>query len=345
MKEKTLQNNILYLLNPAKGRACSASAARRPLLCFLALLFIFMECISAFAAEPEDWNFTAADGRGALPNDPSPPAVFGSAQFLPALPKALEGTVRRVNAGEDKVAALTFDMCELATKTTGCDMETLAVLRKTGTPATLFMGGKWMRTHAERVMQIMGEPLFEIGSHAWTHGNFGIMSESAMREQIEWTQAVYAALREEFLRRAALQGGSIAAEPAPALALFRLPYGRCSDRALEILAGYGLHVIQWDVAAETGRNNAALSVAKAALRQIRPGSIVLMHANLVPRGTAKLAEHIIAGLRAQGFRLVKVSELLTMGEAERTRNGYFVRPGDNLSLDVRFGIDGTGRKR
>ena len=72
---------------------------------------------------------------------------------------------------------------------------------RSGYPATLFMGGKWMRSHSERAMQLMADPLFEIGNHGWSHGNFGIMSEKAMLEQIRWTQAEYELLREEILRK------------------------------------------------------------------------------------------------------------------------------------------------
>ena len=57
------------------------------------------------------------------------------------------------------------------------------------------MGGKWMRTHAKRVKQIMRDPLFEIGNHAWSHGNFGIMTPERMREEIQFTQAEYEATR------------------------------------------------------------------------------------------------------------------------------------------------------
>jgi hypothetical protein len=42
---------------------------------------------------------------------------------------------------------------------------------------------------------------------------------------------------------------------------------------------------------------------------------------------------------------VTVGELLKLGEPQRTRDGYFNKPGDNLSLDTHFGIDGTGRRK
>lgn len=314
------------------------------LLCCMLLCTVALEISPSMAGQDEGWGMEALDRLGALPNDPSPPVQRTLQQKLPPLPPSMEGTVRRVDVGREKVVALTFDLCELATNTTGCDMEILSFLHQTQTPATLFMGGKWMRTHAARVMQIMREPCFEIGSHAWTHGNFGIMNEAAMREQVEWTQAEYARLRAEALKMPGRQDQN-APEIAPVPLLFRLPYGRCSDKALALLAAYGLQVIQWDVVAEMETDNAIPAVAEAAIQQIRPGSIVLMHANCVPKGTAVLVRHLIHGLSARGYRFVKVSELLRMGKPERVREGYFTRPGDNLSLDKRFGVDGTGRQK
>ena len=46
-------------------------------------------------------------------------------------------------------------------------------------------------------MQLVAEPLFEVGNHAWTHGNFGSARSERMREQIAWTQAQYELVRED----------------------------------------------------------------------------------------------------------------------------------------------------
>ena len=311
----------------------------RTLLILLALLF----AAPAAAEIPQEWKFSVHDAKGALANDPSPAPVREGLQALPSLPAEEQGPVRCVDVGGEKVVALTFDLCELATSTTGCDMELLGWLREQGVPATLFMGGKWMRTHKSRAVQIMLEPLFEIGSHAWTHGNFGIMKEDAMRAQILGVEAEYALLREEALKKAAEQGMERDIPAVPAL--FRLPYGRCSDAALAMLAEHGLQVIQWDVTAELGKDNARPEVARAAARLIKPGSIVLMHANLVPKGTAGLVRNLVEELRRQGWSFACVSDLLNRGRPVRVREGYFVTPGDNLALDGKFGIDGTGRKK
>ncbi len=282
------------------------------------------------------------DGRHAVPNNPAPPERTVPEHVLPPLPAEEEGTIRCV-ATKEKVAALTFDLCELATMTTGYDADIIDFLREKRIPATLFMGGKWMRSHSERAMQLMADPLFEIGNHGWSHGNFGIMSEKAMLEQIRWTQAEYELLREETLKRAREEGRGV--ELPEAVTLFRLPYGRCSDKALALLAREGLQVIQWSVVAETPQDNAIRGMGVRVAGQVRPGAIILFHANLVPKGSASMLKEAVGELQRKGYRFVPVGELLKLGKPQRTRDGYFNKPGDNLNLDKHFGVDGTGRRK
>lgn len=303
---------------------------------FIALCFSL--CISSITYANDEWTPASFDRRKAIKNDSSAPAKLSPLNELPPLTQN-EGVIRRVRLPEGvKAIALTFDMCELDTVTTGCDMESLSFLRENQIPATLFMGGKWMRTHARRVKQIMKEgALFEIANHNWSHGNCALLSEEGLKAQILWTQAEYELLREE--------SGVNDIPNVPEL--FRLPYGRNNERALKVIAGLGLRVIQWDVAAEAGDNSnmtRAKRNAKIVTAMTRPGSILLFHANLVSKGTANLLREVVNILEGDGYMFVKVSELLTMGEAETVRDGYFSRPGDNYALDKKFGIDGTGRK-
>lgn len=309
---------------------------------FACLLMPLLLSFTASAASL--WNPEPAgpsDARRAIPNNAAPPDRNMPEHRLQPLPKEEEGNIRSVKVGE-KVVALTFDLCELSTVTTGYNAESINFLREKKIPATLFMGGKWMRTHSERVMQLMVDPLFEIGNHAWAHGNFGIMDEKSMLEQIRWTQAEYELLRAEALARARAEGRE--ASIPESLRLFRLPYGRCSDRALSVLAQEGLQVVQWSVVAETEKDNAAQGLAGRVVGQVRPGAIILFHANCVPQHSEVLLRAVVEELIHKGYRFVTVSELLRLGEPQRFRNGYFNHPGDNLALDTQFGVDGTGRK-
>ena len=288
----------------------------------------------------DEWTPDKLDLKRAIPNDTTPPERLNPVNNLEPL-ESIEGVIRRVNiSGDVKVVAITFDMCELDTNTTGCDMDIINVLRERKIPATLFMGGKWMRTHSRRVKQMMSESeLFEIGNHNWSHGNCALLSDEGLKAQILWTQSEYELLREEV--------GQDDLQQVPEL--FRLPYGRNSKRALETIAGLGLRIIQWDVAAESGADNTNINRAKRGAKKVaamtHSGSILLFHANLVPRGTANLLRFTIDELEEQGYVFVKVSELLKMGIPETVRDGYFTNPGDNKALDKKFGVDGTGRRR
>ena len=105
----------------------------------------------------------------------------------------------------------------------------------------------------------------------------------------------------------------------------------------------GLKVIQWDVVADhQSDSNASMASARRVAKAVRPGSIILLHANLVPKQTAVLVQNVIKLLSEQGYRFVNVSELLAMGEPELADDGYFLTPGDNRRLDTSFGKDGTG---
>ncbi|MBR1486286.1 MAG: polysaccharide deacetylase family protein [Synergistaceae bacterium] len=324
---------------------------------FIISILIFIFSFPAFSAEKKDvWQADELDARRAIPNNITPPDKLEPENILPPL-KTNEGIIRRVKIPDgERVVALTFDTCELATITTGCDMNVINFLRINKIPATFFMGGKWMRTHSRRVKQIMSEhELFEIANHNWSHGNCALLSETELKNQILWTQAEYEILRNEFLHDFYDPQGIEALDEVEELqkkiplvpTLFRLPYGRNNEKALKIISELGLRIIQWDVAAEAGDNSDlkhAQKSAKKVAAMTKPGSILLFHANSVPKGTANLLRFVVEELKSQGYSFVKVSKLLELGEVETVRNGYFTTPGDNLSLDKDFGIDGTGRK-
>jgi len=322
-------------------------------LCLLCLLSVSAAQAGAESARgllEALWTPAELAGRqedhARTPSDNAPLPRMQPRMRLPPLPPGEVGNIRRIVPPEgDKPVALTFDLCELAVRSSGYDDAIVSYLRSHAIPAVFFAGGKWLRSHRERGLQLMADPLFELGNHAWTHGNFGIMDVQSMRDQILWTQAYYEDMREELLARARGKGLDAEKLIAPALRFFRLPYGRCSPEALRLLHSYGLRVIQWDVSAETAGDNSLPDVARLVADRVRPGSILLFHANKVPRGSAALLAGLVPILQKRGFRFVKLGELLELGKAQLFQECYFERPGDNLRYDALFGPDGTGRGR
>lgn len=284
----------------------------------------------------------------AQPPDHSPPARLTPETILPPVPDGLREVIRRVSPAKgERLVALTFDLCERATNVAGYQNEIINHLRAQRIPATFFAGGKWMRSHPEKAMQLMADPLFEVGNHAWTHANMAVVDDAEARRQVLWTQAQYELLRGELARRAADRGLSAEmTEVPPVPRLFRLPYGRNSARTLDLLADLGLPVIQWDVLGEWDDGSGSpRKSAEYAMKRVRPGSIILLHANAVPKNTQLVVPILTRLLAAEGYCFVTVSDLLRAGTPETVRDGYFAKPGDNVQYDTLFLGGGTQHPR
>jgi peptidoglycan/xylan/chitin deacetylase (PgdA/CDA1 family) len=277
--------------------------------------------------------------------DRQPPQCPSPRSLLPPLAEERRGSIRRVQPFDGrKIVALTFDLCERADDVAGYDRDVVNVLRAHGAAATFFAGGKWMRSHPDKTMQLMADPLFELGNHAWTHGNFRVIDAAKAFREIDWPQAQYELLREELAERAAAQGvptetiGRIPDVPR----LFRFPYGTCSPQALDRVAVRGLAAIQWDVVSgDPDRSISARALARQVVNGVRPGSIVVLHANGRGWKTAEALPIILETLAGRGYAFVTVSQLLDQGTPIVADDCYETRPGDNRRYDRLFG-EGTG---
>jgi len=275
--------------------------------------------------------------------DHRPPRIKDIRLPAPPLPSGREDSIRRVTvAPGDKPVALTFDLCEQADDVTGYDRRIVNRLRDEGVRATFFAGGKWMRNHEEKTQQLMADPRFEIGNHGWTHGNLRVLTGERMREQIVWTQAEYQRLWRDLAEKAERHGLDEAFRAVPSQPrTLRFPYGTCSAESLRTVNTLGLTAIQWDVvSADAARGQTPEALARHVLREIKPGSIVVFHANGRGNGTAAALPNILRVLRERGYRFVTVSELLDAGEPDAKPECYELRPGDNLRYDAMFG-EGT----
>jgi peptidoglycan/xylan/chitin deacetylase (PgdA/CDA1 family) len=243
---------------------------------------------------------TARPGQGATT---VPGASGGSATSPVGAPSAAVATERPepvpavlISAGDpkSKKVALTFDLCQVPGQPAGFDQGIFDALSGRGAKATFFMGGNWAETHQREAEILGGLPsLFEIGNHAYAHKHPTRISSAAFAAEVTRAQA-------EIQRYAG-------ARPV----LFRFPYGEWNDGTLKQVSAMGLKSIQWNV--ETGDPDKGVS-AKAILGVVRSqakgGSIIIMHANGRGRNTAEALPGVIDWLRAQGYELVTVSELL-----------------------------------
>jgi peptidoglycan-N-acetylglucosamine deacetylase len=283
----------------------------------------------------------APSEKKSLPDKASPvrppPWLPACKNTLPPLAPQLQNSIRSATPADGrKLIALTFDLCEGQREIAGYDADIIDFLRTNKIKATFYAGGKWLHSHPDRAMQLMADPLFEIGNHSWNHPNFRLLTEPEMQAQLLRTQAQYEILRENLAAKVQakdLPGSEMAKIPLVP-ATFRFPYGTCSPQALQVTAGLGLPAVQWSiVTADSAKGQTAERIAGIIRRRVQPGSIVIMHANGKGIHTAQALSLCVPQLQNQGYQFVTVSELLQAGPVFSTTSCYEEKPNDNLHYD------------
>jgi len=256
-------------------------------------------------------------------------------QFAP-IPTGLKGAIRRVNVRDGaKLIALTLDLCEQTGEIAGYDGAIFDYLRAHRIKATLFTGGKWMRSHELRTRQLIADPLFEIGNHAEAHRNLRLLSPRVLKAEIEGPQRAYEAAREGLAadQCAASVPGAIERVPQR-MGLFRFPFGACNESSMAAVNDAGLLAIQWDISTgDPDPHTSAEAIVASVMAKVKPGSIIIAHANGRGHHTAAALAQLIPRLLEQGYQFVTVSELLAAGTPEIVPTCYDAHPGDTDRYD------------
>nr|MCH9764578.1 polysaccharide deacetylase family protein [Alphaproteobacteria bacterium] len=112
------------------------------------------------------------------------------------LPADSYGAVRRVTLPKGKKwIALTLDLCEQRGEVAGYDGAIFDYLRQENIAATVFSGGRWMRSHPNRTLQLVADPRFELANHSEAHRNLRRLTGKALAREIIGPQLAYETLR------------------------------------------------------------------------------------------------------------------------------------------------------
>jgi peptidoglycan/xylan/chitin deacetylase (PgdA/CDA1 family) len=169
----------------------------------------------------------------------------------------------------------------------------LAALRAGGARATFFLIGREVGERPHLVRRIVAES-HEIANHSLTH-----------RVMIGRSAGFYDKEIGETHRRLVAAG-------APPPTLFRPPYGKKLWGLPAAARRQGYKLVMIDV--EEPLVEDPRVYAERIVREAKPGSILLMHLMYRSNRTAREAlPLVIRGLRARGFRIVSVGELLAAG--------------------------------
>jgi peptidoglycan/xylan/chitin deacetylase (PgdA/CDA1 family) len=238
----------------------------------------------------------ASETPAGSPDSVASPDVIGSPAATPSSTPgagapspgtAADGfAVWRHGAPTAKRVALTFD--------DGWNLEhtqqIFAILQAKHAPATFFPVGRAVLRHPLTWHRIAAAG-FPIGNHSWNHDDLSKLT--AAKAQADMTKS-----------RTAIERTI----GVPAFAAVRPPYGAYDQTFLDAAQAAGMKgVILWNLDTDDWTGITPRKVVRAALKAGR-GSIIVMHTD--KSNTVKALPRIIDGLRARGFTLVTVGELI-----------------------------------
>lgn len=195
---------------------------------------------------------------------------------------------KRVDCAKAKCIALTFD--------DGPGPYTarlLDELRRAKAPATFFALGQRVETYPKVARRIVAEG-HELASHTWDHRDLTTLTATDVRRQLTRT------------------ADAIEKATGKRPTLVRPPYGATNDTVRAAAKKAGEAVILWNIDTLDWKTRSTPSTVKAAVGAKR-GSIVLMHD--IHSSTVDAVPQIIEGLRAKGYTLVTVTDLLGSPQA------------------------------
>ena len=197
----------------------------------------------------------------------------------------------------------TFDLCPVE-KEPGFDEPLISMLVERQAPATFFVSGRWAARHEDQLRRLLAVPFFDFGTHGYVHAHLPELDRQGQRQEIETGVTL---LREHFGRQTTL---------------FRPPFGEYDDLTLKLLDELGLRFVLWDVVSRDPDSTLSREeIVDRVTKKVRPGSIIIFHANGKGTHTRGAIQDIYSELtETRGLLPVTVSELLRRRDAATSKH-------------------------
>jgi len=168
----------------------------------------------------------------------------------------------------------------------------LKLLRRRHLRASYFLIGSSVPSRRSLARRELAD-FATLGVHAWVHKSLDGRGQAKIKNQIVWTRNAIAKATGERAR------------------IFRPPYGARNARVDKVARRLGMVEVLWSIDSGDSQGKNWRQIGQEVLRNVQPGSIVLMHDN---RGQMIRALHrlILPGLEKRGLIPVTVPELLML---------------------------------
>lgn len=201
------------------------------------------------------------------------------------------GELHQSVATHERVMALTFDDGPNPHNTPAI----LDLLHQYGAKATFFMIGAELEKHPDLGRRVVTAG-HQLGNHSYSHRRMLFKTPDWTRKELDLTDAL--------IRDSGYEGEI----------MFRAPYGKKFLILPYVLWRTQRKNILWNVESHDTETQDPHALEAATLSALTPGSIVIFHDGGAPKpGTLATLEKLLQRYTAEGWRFVRVDELLQKG--------------------------------
>ena len=207
----------------------------------------------------------------------------------------IEGVITEINTN-DKVVALTFDACVGTPES--FDKDLIDFLIEAEVPATLFVGGQWIKENEAEFMKLVENPLFEIANHGYDHKPLSVTGETAYN--ISGTANVEEAFDEVYKNQVLIN--ELTGETPK---YFRSGTAYYDDVSVAMINELGLQAVNYNVLGDAGgtfNKSQIISTFETA----QAGSIFLFHMNQPSSEIASGVKEGVQLLKEAGYEFIQL---------------------------------------
>ena len=208
----------------------------------------------------------------------------------------IKGSVFSQGSSNQPEIALTFDDGPSPLYTP----QILNILHDNGVHATFFCIGEQVQNSPDLVQQEAAAG-HVVANHSWDHPDLTTLTDDQVHAQLADTSN-------------ALQSAD-----GQAPVFFRPPYGAINEDVQEQAATLGLQPILWNIDTLDWELPGSAAIVQTALDNASNGAVILMHDGGGDRSqTVAALPEIISGLKARGFQLVTINQLVNDAQKDDT---------------------------
>ena len=159
--------------------------------------------------------------------------------------------------------------------------------------ATFFLVGEWVDKYSDSVKEIAKRG-HDVENHSDTHAHLPELSDDGIKKELLDCN------------------NKIKELTGKSPTLFRPPYGDYNNNVVKVTNDINMYCVQWDIDSLDWKDPTPQQMVERIKNNLKNGSIILMHNGA--KNTPEALPMIIDAIKAEGYELVPISQLIPKGE-------------------------------